>query len=113
MVIFFDGPSVNPVIATAVPAVGNAVGATVGTGMGGSLGYFAFEQTPSLIDALFPIEGNKGSDPNMGDPEWTFPQDGGQTIPAEDKTLKAGFGNAVLPILIGVGVIMALNKSKK
>jgi hypothetical protein len=31
----------------------------------------------------------------------------------EDKTLKAGFGNAVLPILIGVGVIMALNKSKK
>jgi hypothetical protein len=30
-----------------------------------------------------------------------------------DNTLKAGFGNAVLPILIGVGVIMALNKSKK
>jgi hypothetical protein len=29
-----------------------------------------------------------------------------------DETLKAGFGNAVLPILIGVGVIMALNKSK-
>ena len=26
---------------------------------------------------------------------------------------KAGFGNAVLPILIGVGVIMALNKAKK
>jgi hypothetical protein len=94
--------------------VGNAVGATVGTGMGGSLGYFAFEQTPSLIDAIFPVDGNSGTDPNMGDPEWTFPTDGGQTIPAEkeDNTLKAGFGNAVLPILIGVGVIMALNKSK-
>jgi hypothetical protein len=108
------GATIGATVGSAVPAVGNAVGATVGTGMGGSLGYFAFEQTPSLIDALFPIEGNKGSDPNMGDPEWTFPQDGGQTIPAEeDKTLKAGFGNAVLPILIGVGVIMALNKSKK
>jgi len=39
---------------------------------------------------------------------------GGSTPPIEeDNTLKAGFGNAVLPILIGVGVIMALNKSKK
>ena len=28
-------------------------------------------------------------------------------------TDKAGFGNAVLPILIGVGVLMALNKGKK
>ena len=31
----------------------------------------------------------------------------------KDKKLQAGFGNAVLPILIGVGVIMALNTSKK
>jgi hypothetical protein len=31
----------------------------------------------------------------------------------DDKDFKAGFGNAVLPILIGVGVIMALNKAKK
>ena len=38
---------------------------------------------------------------------------GGETPADEDKTLKAGFGNAVLPILIGVGVIMALNKIKK
>lgn len=112
------GAAIGGAVGSAVPGAGTAAGATVGTGMGGSLGYFAFEQTPSLIDALFPIEGNKGSDPNMGDPEWTFPQGGGKTIPAEesekeDDTLKAGFGNAVLPILIGVGVIMALNKSKK
>lgn len=108
------GATIGATVGSAVPAVGNAVGATVGTGMGGSLGYFAFEQTPSLIDSLFPVDGNSGNDPNMGDPEWTFPQGGGETIPAkDDTTLKAGFGNAVLPILIGVGVIMALNKSKK
>jgi len=110
------GATIGATVGSAVPAVGTAVGGTVGTGMGGSLGYFAFEQTPSIIDALFPIDGNSGTDPNMGDPEYTFPTDGGGTVSydeAEDKTLKAGFGNAVLPILIGVGVIMALNKSKK
>ena len=34
-------------------------------------------------------------------------------IDTDGTNLKAGFGNAVLPILIGVGVIMALNKAKK
>jgi len=115
------GATIGATVGSSIPAVGTAVGGSVGTGMGGSLGYFAFEQTPSLIDALFPVDGNSGNDPNMGDPEWKLPTGGGGAIPyegdkttdEEDKTLKAGFGNAVLPILIGVGVIMALNTTKK
>lgn len=142
------GGVVGGTVGSAVPVVGNATGATIGAGMGSSLGYFLFEQTPNLIDSIFPVDGNKGGDStNQGDPDNqgsntggnppTFDEKGcafievfgkkvpfsiankptcvpnGETPPQEDNTLKAGFGNAVLPILIGVGVIMALNKSKK
>lgn len=136
------------IVGSAIPAVGNAAGATVGGTMGSSLGYFLFTQTPNIIDGIFPVNGNTGGDPNLGDPTNTGTNTGGNSasydengcafinvlgrkvpfpiankptcVPGgkeeekeEDKAKTAGFGNAVLPILIGVGVIMALNKSKK
>lgn len=129
------GGIVGGTVGSAIPVVGNATGATVGAGMGGSLGYFLFEQTPKLIDAMFPVEGTTGSDPDLGGgsnleydekgcaylnvlgKRTPFPLGNKPTCKEppkdEDKKLQAGFGNAVLPILIGVGVIMALNKSKK
>lgn len=113
------GGIVGGTVGSAIPVVGNAAGATVGAGMGSSLGYFLFEQTPNLIDAMFPVDGSTSGDTtNQGDSTnqggaIPFTPTTPKTIPFDDgKTSKAGFGAVILPVLIGVGVLMALNKSK-
>jgi hypothetical protein len=113
------GGIVGGTVGSAIPVVGNAAGATVGAGMGSSLGYFLFEQTPNLIDAMFPVDGSTSGDTtNQGDPTnqggaIPFTPTTPKTIPFDDgETSKAGFGAVILPVLIGVGVLMALNKSK-
>jgi len=134
------GGIVGGTVGSAIPVVGNAVGTATGTTMGGSLGLFLFDQTPALIDAIFPVNGNTGGDTtNQGDPQndpqkssLTYDERGCAFVtaagvkipfpvgnkptctptPPKEENDTDGKSNMILPILLGVGVLIALNKSK-
>jgi hypothetical protein len=122
------GGIVGGTVGSAIPVVGNAVGAATGGTMGSSLGYFLFEQTPNLIDAMFPVQGTTGSDTSNNSSSVTFDEKGcafitvaGKKVPfalSNKPTCTApekeedGKSSMILPILLGVGVLIALNKSK-
>jgi len=127
------GATIGGIVGSVVPGAGNVADAATGTTAGSGIGYLAFKQTPAIIDAIFPVDGTTGGDPNMGDPSYgggvvtppvgdgsvsfDYLNDGALTLPSggekDDDTKKAGFGGIILPALIGVGVIMALNAGKK
>jgi hypothetical protein len=119
------GATIGGIVGSVVPGAGNVAGAATGTTAGSGIGYLAFKQTPAIIDAIFPVDGTTGGDPNMGDPNYgdsvvTDPSNGGGVVtppvgpsPSGGEPQKAGYGGIILPALIGVGVIMALNAGKK
>jgi hypothetical protein len=135
----FYGAKLGGIVGTAIPGVGNAAGITTGGTMGTALGYFLFEQTPNLVDGIFPVQGNTGGDTTyQGDPQnepkkdvVTFDEKGcafinvaGRKIafptgnkptctptpPTPNANDTDGKSNMILPILLGVGVLIALNK---
>jgi hypothetical protein len=136
----FYGAAAGSAVGSVIPGVGTAAGATTGGTMGTSLGYFLFVQTPNLIDEMFPVQGNTGGDTtNQGDPQndpkkssVTYDEKGcafitvvGKKIafpvgnkptctapPVDPKNDTDGKSSMILPILLGVGVLIALNKSK-
>ena len=86
---------------------GKDYGASVALSQG--LAEYLIQNKDSLIDMAFPIA--DGKDPNVGDPSYG----GGVVTPpvGPEGAKKAGYGGIILPALIGVGVIMALNAGKK